>query len=417
MNMRTIHLYPLCLLVLLAVGLGTSLNSCTNDLPEPEQLADPGTDADNALRPEDYVGKPVSFDGFTVTEVMTDADTRAVTRSDSRAFGEEGDVVTIKMEVRTAFSAIYFADYVLSDGTWKPNEQNNLLCWESVNAEHFFTAYYPALTEQEKKEEGRSSISLPLDWTEEDYLKHGRLMQSPEAGVTIGSPVSLSLQLLLTRIEVSIDLATGITDATHLTMYTRTKGMVGTDGTITPSGGANDPEPMNLWRDTPASTPANPANPVFRGYALPQTYASGTTLLKHHTPGLGEARSYTVNYHDGYPDGLTTKGGEIVSFTVAAIVSTVHVSAAGGLKDALKKVFPTGDYPTPLKITGGLNRNDINYLTLQLTSPIPDGQGVNIPVVDMEGASVPEDALAGDTGGLPSTTMTEASRALSSHPH
>lgn len=409
MNMRTIHLYPLCLLVLLAVGLGTSLNSCTNDLP--------GTDADNDLRPEDYVGKPVNFDGFTVTEVMTDADTRAVTRSDSRPFGEEGDVVTIKMRVEKDGSPVlYLADYVLSGGTWKPNEQNNLLCWESVNAKHNFTAYYPALTEQEKKEEeeGTRKISLPLDWTEEDYLKHGSLMQSPEAGVTIGSPVSLSLQLLLTRIEVSIDDATGITDATHLTMYTRTKGTVGTDGAITPNDADNDPQEMNLWRDTPASTTGTPANPVFRGYAIPQTYASGTTLLKHHTPDVEDARSYTVNYHPEY-DGLTTKGGEIVSFTVAAIVSTVHVSAAGGLKDALKKVFPTGDYPTPLKITRGLNRADLEYLAKQLTTS--GGQGVNITVVDMEGASVPEDALAGDTGGLPSTTMTEASRALSSHPH
>lgn len=352
MNMRTIHLYPLCLLVLLAVGLGTSLNSCTNDLPEPEQLLDPGTDADNDLRPEDYVGKPVSFNGFTVTEVMTDADTRAVTRSDSKPFGEKGDVVTIKMRVEKDGSPVlYLADYVLSqDGTWKPNEQNNPLCWESINAEHFFTAYYPALTEQEKQEEeqGARKISLPLDWTEGDYLKHGRLMQSPEAGVTIGSHVSLSLQLLLTRIEVSIDHATGITDATHLTMYTRTIGTVKPDGTVSPIGdNVTDAKPMNLWRDTPAGTTTGiPTNPVFRGYAIPQTYASGTTLLMHHTPGLGDARSYTVNYHEGYPKGLETKGGEIVSFTVAAIVKkTVDVPTAGGLENALNAAFSTGDYP------------------------------------------------------------------------
>lgn len=396
MNMKTLHL-PSLLLLLLALGLCLGLNSCTNDLPDPEQLLDPNPDAnpDGALRPEDYVGQPVSFSGFTVTEVSTDAATRAVTGSKSEAFGKQGEVVTIKMEVKrthpdgtqTKFS--YLADYVLSpDGTWVPAPQNKPLCWQDVNYTHHFTAYYPALTEQEKKDKKRTSISLPLIWTEDNYREYSHLMQSPQTEFPIGSPVSLNLWLLLTRIEVSIDPATGITDATHLTMYTKTEGKIEWDDKLSPDGDANIPvREMNLWR-SPSPTDANP---VFLGYAIPQTYAPGTLLLKHHTPDVNDARSYTVDVNPNFPDGLTTKGGEVVSFTVAAILPTeVHVKAAGGLQAALNDAFPKGDYPTRLKIIGELNGTDILYL---VTLTDPAAVGGNITAVDMEEALAAENAF------------------------
>lgn len=411
MNMKTKHL-PSLLLLVLAACLGPGLNSCTNDLPDPEQLLDPDTNPDPNLRPEDYVGQPVSFGGFTVTEVSTDAATRAATGSESEAFGKQGEVVTIGMVTTKTVSAgaqensSYLADYVLSsDGTslvLVSAPKNEPLCWQGVNYEHKFTAYYPALTEQEKAIWGRTKISLPPTWTEDDYRESGSLMQSPWELFPIGSPVSLSLRPLLTRIEVSIDPATGITDATHLTMYTKTKANVRPNGTIALIG---DVQEMNLWRSpSPAdATPGTPeaANPVFVGYAIPQTYAPGTLLLKHHTPDVNDARSYTVDVNPSYPNGLTTKGGEVVSFTVAAILPMpVHVDAAGGLDVALDAYVAThGKYPTRLKITGELNWNDLGYLAQQLTRPVAaGGQGANITAVDMEEALATEYAFGNSIG-------------------
>lgn len=410
MNMKTKHL-PSLLLLVLAACLGPGLNSCTNDLPDPEQLLDPDTNPDPNLRPEDYVGQPVSFGGFTVTEVSTDAATRAATGSKSEPFGKAGEVVTIGMRPVANINGSYkasFADYVVSpDGTslvLVSDPKNEPLCWEGVDYTHKFTAYYPALTEQEKVQQYRK-VSLPLTWTEDNYREYGSLMQSPMTEFSIGSPVSLSLRPLLTRIEVSVDPATGITDATHLTMYTQTEAEVMADGKIIINISTLNPIPeMNLWRSpSPAdATPGTPAaaNPVFVGYAIPQTYAPGTLLLKHHTPDVNDARSYTVDVNPSYPKGLETKGGEVVSFTVAAILpTTVNVPTKGWLAAALNDVFPTGDYPTRLKITGELNGPDLVYLARQLTRPVAaGGQGANITAVDMEEALVEEDAFVPTLG-------------------
>lgn len=380
--MRPAALLPaMCLrpvaLLLLAACLPL-LNACrTDDLP--------GMDSDDTptTTPEELVGQPVCFGGLTVTEVAMDAETRAMTRATATPFVQPGATITIRMTVTPtggSESKTTYADYTCTDeGNWTPVDRP--LYWTDTQTEHTFIAYSPALTADEKAN-GRNTLSLPAIWTKELYEAYGNYLAGTPVKTKITSSVTLPLTPLLTRIEVKMT-DDAYSSARLLTMQTKMQGVISDNsgsGIATTAPATDAPvQEMNLWRTTAATTRTATAT-VFRGYALPQTYAQDDIILVHYDPGVADAKVYKASSN------LTTLPGTIVTFAVAAITGeTLNVQTAGGLKTTLDTYAAShsGNYPSRLKLTGSLDKTDITTLST----------AAGIVAVDMEEATVTEDAF------------------------
>ena len=157
-------MHPVALLLLAACL--PLLNACrTDDLPG----MDNGGDDTPTTTPEELVGKPVCFGGLTVTEVTTDAATRATTRT-ATDYNEPGATITVRMTVTPTGngksgtgSTTTYADYTCTaEGYWIPVDKP--LYWADATSQHTFIAYSPALSNEEKKTGGRTTISLPQTW-------------------------------------------------------------------------------------------------------------------------------------------------------------------------------------------------------------------------------------------------------------
>ena len=389
--MRPAALLPaMCLrpvaLLLLAACLPL-LNACrTDDLP--------GMDSDDTptTTPEELVGQPVCFGGLTVTEVAMDAETRAMTRATATPFVQPGATITIRMTVTPtggSESKTTYADYTCTDeGNWTPVDRP--LYWTDTQTEHTFIAYSPALTADEKAN-GRNTLSLPAIWTKELYEAYGNYLAGTPVKTKITSSVTLPLTPLLTRIEVKMT-DDAYSSARLLTMRTKMQGVISDNsgsGIATTAPATDAPvQEMNLWRTTAATasmrttaaTTRTATATVFRGYALPQTYAQDDIILVHYDLGVADAKVYKASSN------LTTLPGTIVTFAVAAFIEeTLNVQTAGGLKTTLDTYAAShsGNYPSRLKLTGSLDKIDITTLST----------AAGIVAVDMEEATVTEDAF------------------------
>ena len=354
------------------------LTACQTD-NLPGTAGDDG-DGNGQPTPEELVAQPINFGGLTVTEITTDADTRAVTRIATTPYVPPGATLTIKMTVTPGATPVTtYADYTCTDaGLWQPTGKP--LYWADLTSQHTFTAYSPALTDEEKSD-GRSTVSLPLSWNQELYETYGTYMAGAPVTSSITATVSLSLVPLLTRIEVKMK-DDAVSYARYLTMLTKTRGVISNSGGSTTATPASDApvQEMNFWKTTDNTVTGAPT--IFRGYTLPQTYAQDDILLLHYDPGVADAQVYKPSNSGG----LTTLPGTIVTFTVTALTGeTLNVPTAGGLKDALDAYASShsGNYPSRLKITGELNKADLTALTTTN----------GILTVDLAEATVPDAAF------------------------
>lgn len=354
------------------------LNACrTNDLP--------GMDSDDTptTTPEELVGKPVCFGGLTVTEVTTDAATRVTTRT-ATDYNEPGATITVRMTVTPTGngksgtgSTTTYADYTCTaEGYWIPVDKP--LYWADATSQHTFIAYSPALSNEEKKTGGRTTISLPQTWIGSLYDYYSEYMRSADLKTTPVPSVSLTLNLLLARVQVSMqDDAT--TYGQNLTMLMKTRGTLSADGTVSVPADADSPvREVSLWKD----------GNVFRGYLLPgQAYAQGETILCYGEGGTTNSKLYKATA------AITAAVGNQLNFTVVALPGfTVDAgNQGGGLKAAIEAYEKNngGTCPPRIVITGKLDINDMRTLAAL-------GDEGKIVSVDMKDASVEKTAFGDD---------------------
>ena len=371
---KTLPLLATCLLrfrtcLLLPAASLFLLTACqTDDLPG--TAGDDGGGNGQPI-PEELIGQPINFGGLTVTEITTDANTRAVTRTTTTPYVNPGATITIKMTVTTGTTT--YADYTCTDaGLWQPI--GNPLYWVDPTSQHTFTAYSPALTDEEKSNGRSTAISLPANWNKELYETYGTYMAGTPVTTSIASTVALSLTPLLTRIEVRMK-DNALTYAPHLAMLTKTQGQInGVTASVLASASV---QKMDLWKTTDGAS----ASTLFCGYALPQTYAKDAQILMHYDLSTGYVKIYKAD------NSLTTQPGSIVTFTVDAQPGEfLNVPAAGGLEEVLNDYAGEhgGSYPSRLKITGSLNKTDLTYLIATSGIVSVNMEDVTVPDEDFE---------------------------------
>lgn len=367
-------MHPVALLLLAACL--PLLNACrTDDLPG----MDDGGDGTPATIPEELVGKPVCFGGLTVTEVTTDAATRATTRT-ATDYNEPGATITVWMTVTPTGngksgtgSTTTYADYTCTaEGYWIPVDKP--LYWADATSQHTFIAYSPALDTNSKNAGVSAVISLPGAWSASLYNEYNNYMQSAETKTTPVPAISLTLKPLLTRIQVSMT-DNETTYGQILSMLMKTRGEITADGTVTvPTATDNPLREVKLWKD----------GNVFRGYTLPgQTYAQNDPILFYYEKGADDSKFYQAT------GTFTTQAGTRLDFTVDALPGfEVNVGSAGGLKSAVEAYASAngGTYPPRIKITGSLNIDDMRTL-------VSLGNEGKIVSVDMGEADVRSEAF------------------------
>lgn len=378
-----IYLRPAALLLLAACL--PLFNACrTDDLP--------GMDSDDTptTTPEELVGKPVCFGGLTVTEVTTDAATRATTRT-ATDYNEPGATITVRMTVTPSGngksgsgSTTTYADYTCTDeGYWIP--VGKPLYWADATSQHTFIAYSPALDATGKNAGVSAVISLPGAWSASLYDEYNNYMQSAEMKTTPVPAISLTLKPLLTRIQVSMT-DNETTYGQILSMLMKTRGEITADGTVTvPTATDNPLREVKLWKD----------GNVFRGYTLPgQTYAQSDPILYYYEKGMDDSQFYQAT------GDFTTQAGTRLDFTVDALPGfEVNVGSAGGLKSAVEAYASThgGTYPPCVKITGSLNIDDMRTLASL-------GNERKIVSVDMGEADVRSEAFGNNPTSNPNAS-------------
>ena len=270
MNLRKM-MHPAALLLLAACL--PLLNACrTDDLP--------GMDSDdNPPAPEELVGQPVNFGGLTVTEVTTDASTRAVTRTPV-AYTELGATMTITMTVndkRQCADYTYRAATTGEEGVgipagWQADDADSVLCWQDVTTQHSFVAYCPRLNAEEKKafKSGSltaRSITLPDSFTAENYMLYDYLSTGSVLSKATKAGLSFTgMKHLMTRVEVTVN-GSGRSPRSLQQMNVRSRGTqsLGSDNQREESITMDDTDKafhtyVNLWRKGNA----------YYGYMLPQ---------------------------------------------------------------------------------------------------------------------------------------------------
>lgn len=387
------------------------LNACrTDDLPG----MDDGGNGTPTTPPEELVGKPVCFGGLTVTEVTTDATTRAITRTTITAYNKLGATMTVKMTVKIAdgTSVTQYADYTcINDATkstavWTLDSGSQPLRWQHIINAHTFTAYLPALTAEEKTADRNSAtplvrtVVLPEKFTFDNYLKYDYLTRQTVTSTITSNPIVFpTMKHLMVRIEV-----TGIsgkiyhTDMDLFNIYD--KGETTFNNSIetithgTGKGGVN-----GLWKD----------GNTFRGFLMPgQTLKSAESVLV----SLPDKATYSISTEGG--SSVTLTAGQVLKVTIENISNLKKVTNTTAGKLSLPATWASND--SQLAISGPLNETDIAALKTYLKNN-PAITGIYIDMVTGL-TSLPDETFSDCTNlrviYLPESITTIGARAFQS---
>lgn len=323
------------------------LNACrTDDLP--------GMDSDDTLTttPEELVGKPVCFGGLTVTEVTTDAATRATTRT-ATDYNEPGATMTVKMTVTVnGTPQTHYADYTYHSAKsaksatagWQVDATSKALCWQDATTSHSFTAYCPRLTDSEKEADRNGllstrTITLPgvfasSNYIQYDYLSKGSTTSTPTtAGITFSG-----MKHLMARVEIAASDNAPTPVNVLLMLNLKVQGSLNGDNNTVSAIAESESSNIQLWKD----------GETFRGFLLPgQTLAANADILY-----AIDAQSYVKS-----GSSQTSAAGSILKITLPTITSTtINNKVAGSLS------LPTSSYSKLVKVTGTINAADIATL-------------------------------------------------------
>ncbi|WP_167332494.1 leucine-rich repeat protein [Bacteroides timonensis] len=372
--MRTKHLLITPVVLLMLAVCIPLLTACQAD-----HLPGVDDDGNEEIPAEELVGKPVNFGGLTVTEVATDAGTRAVTRTDV-AYEEPGATMTVKMTVTVAdgTTVTKYADYTyraasIAIGTragWVADDPSTALCWRHISNNHTFTAYLPALTDEEKNAARTTTgklertIVLPDEFTADNYLKYDYLSQASTTSAVSSAPITFSgMKHLMARIEV-----TGKNDKIyhtkmgllHIFNSGKTTSSVDTETVVTDE--ASKGELTGLWKD----------GNTFRGFLMPgQVFKNQETALV----SAADNATYSIT---AQPTGTETKltAGQVLKVEILKVPNLTEVtnSAAGSLD--LSGKWEGNN--SKIAISGPLNDQDISTLAAYLKAN-PAIKGVYLP--------------------------------------